>query len=154
MCINDVKKIIVEILDKKQGITLLELYDIFVRDYNGTLKVNDKKFEDILEDLLREGKIQKKQDLDDNTIYYNVYSFNVNISFTGKVKDCYECRFGMTNSDIEKIFGGTFKPNEYQRISERERVCLLNPDTNITSNEFGRYWNQKPKKCPFNKKEE
>lgn len=74
MCINDVKKIIVEILDKKQGITLLELYDIFVREYNGTLKVNDKKFEDILDDLLRENKIKKVySNVKKEDVYYNIY---------------------------------------------------------------------------------
>lgn len=152
MCINDVKKIIVEILDKKQGITLLELYDIFVREYNGTLKVNDKKFEDILDDLLRENKIKKVySNVKKEDVYYNIYLKNVKIPFFGRPGSCYHCRFGLTEYDIEKMDDD---PNEYEKLSKKKYACLLDPELDITSDEFGRFWNNKPQKCPFNKTEE
>lgn len=151
MCINDVKKIIVEILDKKQGITLLELYDIFVREYNGTLKVNDKKFEDILKDLLSEDKIKKVySNIYKENVYYNKYVLNVNIPFYGRPKSCYGCRFGLTEYDIKKIDDD---PNEYEKLSEKKYACLLDPELNITSDEFGRFYGRHPK-CPFDNKKE
>ena len=49
MTIDEAKNVIIEILRKGNGLTLLELYDEFIRNHGGKLKIENKSFEEILD---------------------------------------------------------------------------------------------------------
>ena len=87
MTIQEAKDIIVIILAKEQGLIILELYDNFVRKYNGELKTENKKFEDILQELLSEGKIvESYSDIKEDKIYYWKHVLNISIPFFNENK--------------------------------------------------------------------
>lgn len=161
MTIQEAKDYIINILAKQQGLTLIELYDNFVREYKGELKTENKKFQDILKKLISEGKVVEVYSYKkDENIYYSKQFVKVDIPFFGIPNNCWHCRFGIIQSELD--YGYTASPRENSNESqtllntaqEHKYACLLNPELKIFgSSEFSTRY-QRRFKCPLDNQEE
>lgn len=157
MTIDEAKNVIIEILRKGNGLTLLELYDEFIRNHGGKLKIENKSFEEILDILFKEYKIVKTtRSYNDDEVYYERVHLNLGVTFYGRPKNCYSCRFGMTdillkthNLSNSTLDGSNEEKELYDRLEKGYYVCLLDPEIIVDKSDFseGKDFN----KCPFYK---
>lgn len=153
MTINEAKEIIIEILKNNQGIRLLKLYDIFVREHKGKLIIENSKFEQIIENLIREDKIKKFfSNIEEENVYYVRIENNKEVPIYAKPRSCYKCRFGIVGTETaSRLDLYTKKGCEKlcENLEEYGYGCLFDPEVKITnSSTFGWLYGDKPD-CPL-----
>lgn len=152
MTIKEANNAIQEILKKHQGIRRLEIYDFFVREYNGCLNVENKSFEQILEKMVSDGILAKSFcERKEEYLYYFKEKVNADITFFGVPTSCWKCRFGITDLSLvkENLKTDTRESDTLiKNLREHKYACLLDPELVISgSDEFSWRYGRKPN-CP------